>query len=53
MRVIWDVLEGADRVGMGVLDRVDRLLGRKPLFERTLERTRNVRAPQRVIEFDK
>lgn len=53
MRIVWDVLEGADRIGMSVLDRVDRLLGRKPVFERMVERTKNVRAPQRVIEFDK
>lgn len=53
MRIVWELLEGADRLGMGALDQVDRLLKRKPLFERTAERTKDVRAPQRVIEFDK
>lgn len=53
MRIIWDVLEGVDRLAIGALDQVDRLLRRPSLLERTKERTKDVRAPQRVIEFDK
>jgi hypothetical protein len=52
MRIVWDVLETVDRVAFSALDQVDRLLRRPPLLERTKERTKDVRPPQRVIEFE-
>lgn len=52
MRALWDLLEGADRLVLRTLDRVDRLRKLEPLFERTKRATEQVRPPQRVIEFD-
>ena len=52
MRIIWDVLERVDLSSLALLDKADRLLGRKPTLERTKERTKDVREPQRIIEFD-
>jgi hypothetical protein len=53
MRILWEALEAADRVAFKLLDKVDRLQNKEPLFERTKKLTENVRKPQRVIEFDK
>jgi len=53
MRILWEALEAADRTVIQLLDKVDRLQKKESLFERTKKFTAEVRAPQRVIEFDK
>jgi hypothetical protein len=52
MRVLWDALEAVDRVVFGTFDRVDQLLKRKPLMQRTQDITQHVRPPQRIITFE-
>jgi hypothetical protein len=52
MRALWDALETADRLVLGTLDRVDQLLKRKPLMQRTQDITQHVRPPQRIITFE-
>lgn len=52
MRIFWEAVERADRLVFKTLDVVDRKLKRPPLLERTQEATKDVKTPQRVIEFD-
>ncbi len=52
MRAIWETLERFDQAVFKSLDQVDQLLKRRPLWERTQEKTKDVREPQRVITFD-
>jgi hypothetical protein len=53
MRAFWDTAEMLDRTIFGALDRVDQLLRKKPLRERTADQVKDVREPQRVITFEK
>ncbi|HSC88496.1 MAG TPA: hypothetical protein VLC09_14535 [Polyangiaceae bacterium] len=53
MEALWHLLEKADRAAIVTLDRLDRLRGREPFRARIEDATKDVRAPQRVIEFDK
>ena len=50
---IWHLLEKTDHVVMSALERLDKLRGKEPYLARIQKATENVRAPQRVIEFDK
>lgn len=53
MRIVWELLERADLGVMRALDALDRKRGRPTAFERAKDATKDVRAPQRVIEFEK
>ena len=53
MEGLWTVLEKLDRAAIATLTRVDTLLKREPYRARIEAHTATVRAPQRVIEFDK
>lgn len=50
---IWHLLEKTDLAVLRALDRLDQLRGKEPYLARIQKATENVRAPQRVIEFDK
>jgi hypothetical protein len=52
MRLLWDALEILDRTAISALERVDKLTKKESYFERTKKVTENVRAPQRVIQFE-
>ena len=53
MRAFWDAVELFDRSVFDTLERVDRLLSKKPLRERVADEVKDVREPQRVITFQK
>jgi hypothetical protein len=53
MQILWNALEFVDRKAIQALDRLDKKLRREPFQQRKLREIRNVRAPQRVIEFEK
>ncbi len=53
MRIIWELLERADLGVMRAMNQLDERRGKKSPFERAKDATKDVRAPQRVIEFDK
>jgi len=53
MRIIWELLERADLGVMRAMDQLDQRRGKPSAFERAKQATKDVRAPQRVIEFDK
>jgi|GEM_PF-2009932 len=53
MRAIWDALETVDRAVFAVLERKDRLLGRREtLLARAKQSTEHIKPPQRLITFD-
>lgn len=53
MELIWQWAERLDRLAMKTLERVDQASGRGSFRKRAEEATREVRAPQRVIQFEK
>ena len=53
MQILWSALEILDRKAIQALNRLDRKLRREPFHQRKLREIQNVRAPQRVIEFEK
>ena len=50
---LWLLLEKVDRLGIGALERLDKLRKRESYLERIKKYTVTVRKPQRAIEFDK
>lgn len=53
MEALWNLAETVDRAAFAALEKLDRLRKRDSYRARIEAATKDVRAPQRVIEFDK